>query len=179
MTGIDYHGLQLERVRRLLRPGLQTDEEKGDGNRCGKKIAKDSQNSYIFVSCKFRKKLYFRHNIHTILLILLIVLLTGFAVFGQNPLRTVNRDNGLPEIPDTLTLPVPDSLFFARDSISVTDSLLRLDSIVRTDSLFRLDSLDLLRKSSLEQPAFSGAKDSVRQDFSNGQRKMYYWETSR
>jgi lipopolysaccharide assembly outer membrane protein LptD (OstA) len=119
--------------------------------------------------------LYFRHNIHTILLILLIVLLTGFAVFGQNPLRTVNRGNGQPEIPDTLTLPVPDSLLFARDSISVTDSLLRLDSIVRADSLFRLDSLDLLRKSSLEQPAFSGAKDSVRQDFSNGQRKMYYW----
>ena len=105
---------------------------------------------------------------------MLIVLLTGFIVFGQNPLRTVNRGNGQPEIPDTLTL-LFDSLLFARDSISVTDSLLRLDSIVRADSLFRLDSLDLLRKSSLEQPAFSGAKDSVRQDFSNGQRKMYYW----
>ncbi len=35
--------------------------------------------------------------------------------------------------------------------------------------------MSMLSKSSLTRPAFSGAKDSLRQDFSNGRRKMYYW----
>ena len=51
----------------------------------------------------------------------------------------------------------------------------RRDSLRRADSTSRADSLSLLEKSSLTRPAFSGAKDSIRQDFSNGQRKMYYW----
>ena len=53
----------------------------------------------------------------------------------------------------------------------------RMDSLRRADSLAiaRRDSLDLLNKSSLEQPAFSTAKDSIITDFSNGQRKIYYY----
>ena len=52
-----------------------------------------------------------------------------------------------------------------------------LDSLRLADSLAtaRRDSLDLLHKSSLEQPAFSTAKDSIITDFSNGQRKIYYY----
>jgi len=51
------------------------------------------------------------------------------------------------------------------------------DSLRRTDSLAaaRKDSLDLLGKSSLDVPAFSTAKDSMITDFSNGQRKIYYY----
>ncbi|MGN0202597.1 MAG: putative LPS assembly protein LptD [Candidatus Cryptobacteroides sp.] len=64
----------------------------------------------------------------------------------------------------------PDSLLFQKDSI-----LLQRDSLRKADSLSRADSLDLLSKSSIKLPAFSGAKDSIRQDFSNGQRKMYYY----
>ena len=51
----------------------------------------------------------------------------------------------------------------------------KADSLRVADSTSRADSLFLLDKSSLSRPAFSGAKDSIRQDFSNGQRKMYYW----
>ena len=70
----------------------------------------------------------------------------------------------LRQLPDSLVLP-------ARP-----DSLARLDSLARPDSTLsaRRDSLDLLGKSSLEQPAFSTAKDSIITDFSGGNRKIYY-----
>ena len=63
----------------------------------------------------------------------------------------------------------PDSARFSRP--------VRLDSLRRADSLAtaQKDSLDLLTKSSLERPAFSTAKDSIITDFSNGQRKIYYY----
>ncbi len=63
--------------------------------------------------------------------------------------------------------------------VSATARTLRQepDSLRRADSLAaaRKDSLDLLGKSSLEVPAFSTAKDSMITDFSNGQRKIYYY----
>ncbi len=43
------------------------------------------------------------------------------------------------------------------------------------DSLAKADSIRLLRASSLERPAFSGAKDSIIEDFSNGKRIIYYY----
>lgn len=64
---------------------------------------------------------------------------------------------------DTLTAAERDSLTFRRDSIA------------RADSLFRSDSLALLSKSSLERPAFSGARDSIVEVFSNGERLIYYY----
>ena len=66
----------------------------------------------------------------------------------------------------------PDSLATSADSLAFrSDSLLRADSI----AIARRDSLDMLKKSSLEVPAFSTAKDSIVTDFSNGQRKIYYY----
>ena len=57
--------------------------------------------------------------------------------------------------------------------------LARRDSLHRLDSLHRVDSVELLGKSSLEVPAFSNAADSIISDFSNGQRRIYYYgETS-
>ena len=61
---------------------------------------------------------------------------------------------------------------------SQLDSLIlaaRLDSLHRADSIARRDSLDLLKKSSLERPAFTTAKDSIITDFTGGQRKIYYY----
>ena len=49
------------------------------------------------------------------------------------------------------------------------------DSIHLADSIARSDSLDLLGRSSLSRPAFSGAKDSIITDFSNGRRVLYYY----
>lgn len=73
-----------------------------------------------------------------------------------------------------------------RDAIlteSVTDTLpeisdsLRhvMDSTHRADSIAARDSIDLLHKSSLEVPAFTTARDSVVEDFSDGKRVIYYY----
>lgn len=49
------------------------------------------------------------------------------------------------------------------------------DSLHAADSVHRADSMALLGKSSLERPAFSTARDSIVQDFSNGNRLIYYY----
>lgn len=104
--------------------------------------------------------------------------LTGLTMFGQDvrrnrSLRKASVAQFTPDSirPAAVTLPqAKDSLPPAEDSIAR-----RRDSLRVADSTSRADSLFLLDKSSLTRPAFSGAKDSIRQDFSNGQRKMYYW----
>lgn len=53
--------------------------------------------------------------------------------------------------------------------------LARRDSIAKADSLARRDSIALLGKSSLTQPAFSEARDSIVEVFTNGSRKIYYY----
>ncbi|MCM1177791.1 MAG: hypothetical protein NC308_10905 [Clostridium sp.] len=64
----------------------------------------------------------------------------------------------------------------AVDTVQLPDSVKAVrDSIARADSTSRADSLDLLHKSSLERPAFSTAKDSVVEDFSNGKRMIFYY----
>ena len=50
-----------------------------------------------------------------------------------------------------------------------------MDSTHRADSIASQDSLRLLEKSSLQTPAFTMAKDSVIEDFSNGKRIIYYY----
>lgn len=102
-----------------------------------------------------------------------VAFLTGLTVFAQNPLRARRSSRVSAEaVPDTTQPQVPDSLA-VRDSVpAVLDSLsLRRDSIGRA----RADSLDLLEKSSISKPAFSAAKDSSKQVFADGQRKMFYW----
>ena len=58
----------------------------------------------------------------------------------------------------------------------VSDSMRAvMDSTHRADSIASQDSLRLLEKSSLQAPAFTMAKDSVIEDFSNGKRIIYYY----
>lgn len=64
---------------------------------------------------------------------------------------------------DTLTLAQQDSIKNVRDSIH------------RADSIFRADSAELAGKSSLDFPAFTEAKDSIVENFSNGQRLITYY----
>lgn len=61
--------------------------------------------------------------------------------------------------------------------VTAPDSLelARRDSIHRADSIHREDSIAFLGKSSLTAPAFSVAKDSIVEVFSDGQRKIYYY----
>ena len=62
------------------------------------------------------------------------------------------------------------------DSVVVTDSLRAVrDSLHRADSLFKADSTALQKQSSLDAPAFTDAKDSVVEVFTDGQRKIYYY----
>ena len=78
---------------------------------------------------------------------------------------------------DAVHLPRPDSLFTPpADSTELAASPDSLRSRNR-DSLrmARQDSLDLLHKSSLEHPAFSTAKDSTIEVFSDGHRIIYYY----
>ena len=108
-----------------------------------------------------------------------VAFLTGLTVFGQNPRRDrraarvaarTEKDMEKEQVPDTLV--VKDTLALKDTIPEIKDSLtLRRDSISRA----RADSLDLLKKSSISKPAFSAAKDSSKQVFTDGQRKMYYW----
>lgn len=115
---------------------------------------------------------------YNIILVAVLAALTGLTMFGQDVRRnrSLRKTSGAQFTPDSIrpaagTLPqAKDSLPPAEDSIAR-----RRDSLRVADSTSRADSLFLLDKSSLTRPAFSGAKDSIKQDFSNGQRKMYYW----
>lgn len=53
--------------------------------------------------------------------------------------------------------------------------LARRDSLHKADSLFKRDSVAMLKNSSLTQPAFSTARDSIVEVFTDGQRKIYYY----
>ncbi|MBQ8062029.1 MAG: LPS-assembly protein LptD [Bacteroidales bacterium] len=102
---------------------------------------------------------------------MLVIALTGLSMFGQNPRRNRRQRGAHTEsVRDTTREQLPDSLRVKLDSTR----MLR-DSIRLADSTSRADSLDLLGKSSISKPAFSAAKDSSRQVFVDGQRKMFYW----
>lgn len=66
---------------------------------------------------------------------------------------------------------------YNRDSVPpLTDSMrFILDSLRVVDSLFKIDSAALQQKSSLDRPAFSTAKDSTVEVFSNGHRLIYMY----
>lgn len=113
----------------------------------------------------------FKKHTYNIILVAALAALTGLTMFGQDVRRnrSLRKASVAQFTPDSIR-PAAGTLPPAEDSIAR-----RRDSLRVADSTSRADSLFLLDKSSLTRPAFSGAKDSIRQDFSNGQRKMYYW----
>ena len=62
-----------------------------------------------------------------------------------------------------------------KEAVLDSAAIARRDSLHRADSLFKIDSVALLGKSSLERPAFSTARDSIVEVFSDGQRMIYYY----
>lgn len=107
----------------------------------------------------------------------MFILLTGISSFSQVDRRTrrqsarrearsqsAEENAGPVSIQDT-TL----------NTAELQEMLERRDSIARADSLNRSDSLYLLSKSSLERPAFSQARDSIVEVFSEGKRMVYYY----
>ena len=100
------------------------------------------------------------------LVAIMLLVFCSFTVSSQDDrrLRRGRRGDQLLEQADSLQVP------------EITDSMRAVrDSIHRADSAFRVDSVNMLRKSSLEAPAFTTAKDSIVEDFSNGKRMIYYY----
>ncbi|MBQ7772171.1 MAG: LPS-assembly protein LptD [Bacteroidales bacterium] len=106
------------------------------------------------------------------LAVLLLLSLCCHSLFSQDDRRNRRPRRGeRKEQVVTDTLPVmSDSLRAVNDSIAA-----RLDSIATADSIARVDSMEMLKKSSLDAPAFTAARDSIIEDFSNGQKKIYYY----
>ncbi len=109
-------------------------------------------------------------NIIYLLITLLLVFSGSVAASAQNDRRTrrearrAARSEAAAGLPDSLALEPLDAA--ALDSLA---------SVARADSLHRADSLSLLGKSSLERPAFSGARDSIVEVFTEGKRMVYYY----
>ena len=62
-----------------------------------------------------------------------------------------------------------------REVVLDSAEIARRDSIHVADSIWRADSAAMRSKSSLEVPAFSTAKDSIVEVFTDGQRMIYYY----
>ena len=115
------------------------------------------------------------------LVVFILLVISSFTLSSQEDRRArrVKRDiQRIEAAPDSLSLKdLPDSLPPLDDSLkAINDSIaFAKDSIARADSIFRKDSLEMLKKSSLEAPAFTAAKDSIVEDFSDGKRMIYYY----
>ena len=94
---------------------------------------------------------------------MLLLVLSSFSLSSQDD-RRERRNRRSREALDSLETPV------------ISDSARAvLDSIHRADSIEAVDSMNMLRKSSLEAPAFTTAKDSIIEDFSDGKKMIYYY----
>ena len=107
---------------------------------------------------------------YTALALIFMLMLCPFA-FAQNQKEKVGRKRAKVELKDS------SARKELKDSIPVlSDSVLHVrDSLMKADSIARKDSADLLGKSSLDMPAFTAAKDSIIEDFSNGKKMIYYY----
>ena len=94
---------------------------------------------------------------------MLLLVLSSFTLSSQDD-RRERRNRRAREAMDSLEVPVMS------DSARAV-----LDSIHRADSIEALDSMKMLSKSSLEAPAFTTAKDSIIEDFSDGKKMIYYY----
>lgn len=110
-----------------------------------------------------------RHLRHIFLIITLLTL-AAITADGQRRDRFRGRGNDDSNNPlasqiykDTTTKVIPDSVKF------------RLDSLHRVDSLNRIDSAALMKESSIDRPAFSAAKDSLKESFVDGRQILYYY----
>lgn len=99
------------------------------------------------------------------LAVIMLLVLSSFTVSSQDDRRSRRARRAAAEaVTDTVAVPeISDSLRAVRDSIA------------RVDSLAAVDSVNMLKKSSLEAPAFTVARDSIVEDFSDGKRLIYYY----
>ena len=96
-----------------------------------------------------------------------LLLICGIAdAQRRERVRNVKKNNSglvVPIFKDTTKEIIPDSV------------LVKMDSIRKADSVARVDSAELMKHSSLEFPAFSEAKDSLKEVFRDGHQILYYY----
>ncbi len=115
------------------------------------------------------------------LTVLMLLVLSTFTLTAQEarrnrPSRRAMQKFELPDPKDETKKDI-DSLSVNLDSLKAAQDSIRFvrDSIAHADSIFRRDSVAMLEKSSLEAPAFTTARDSIIEDFSNGKKLIYYY----
>ena len=100
------------------------------------------------------------------LIVGILLILSTFTVSSQDDRRSRRLRRNQSPVEMTADTAAPE----------LNDSIIRVrDSIARADSIHRADSVSLLQKSSLDVPAFTTARDSIVEDFSNGKRLIYYY----
>ena len=111
-----------------------------------------------------------RNNLqNAVLAVLTLLVLCSFMLPSSQDNRRSRRRGK--KATTEVAAPVLDSAQKAAE-----DSLKAVrDSIHLADSIFRADSVEMLSKSSLERPAFSTARDSIIEDFSEGRQMIYYY----
>ena len=92
-----------------------------------------------------------------------LMVLCSFTLSSQEDNRRSRRNRRQTEAVADSTHHISDSLRAVRDSIAFADSTEAADSIA------------MLKKSSLDVPAFTAARDSIIEDFSNGKQIIYYY----
>ena len=98
--------------------------------------------------------------------------LVALAVIGFDASA---QHTGRRKTPAAATSPFSSNVFVKKIVEPDSLELARRDSVHRADSLFKADSAALQSKSSLAKPAFSSARDSIVEVFTNGQRMIYYY----
>ena len=100
-----------------------------------------------------------------LLVAITLLIISSLTVSSQDDRRS-RRNRQKAALKEAVTDTVPE----------ISDSMQAiLDSTALADSLFAADSIEMLNKSSLDQPAFTAARDSIIEDFSEGKRMIYYY----
>ena len=107
---------------------------------------------------------------------LMLLVFSSFTLSSQEDRRS-RRLRRSEQVSKSDIRDLTDSLDINTDSLpALKDSaLIARDSIAKADSIFRQDSLAMLKKSSLDAPAFTAARDSIIEDFSDGKKLIYYY----
>ena len=114
----------------------------------------------------YRKVKQFIATDRLVAVAVLLLLISSFTVSSQEDRRSRrNRMKDLSEKTEQVG-----------DTVAVSDSMrAAMDSAFVADSVSRADSVALLNKSSLDMPAFTTARDSIVEDFTDGKRMIYYY----
>ena len=100
------------------------------------------------------------------LVAIMLLILSTFTVSSQDDRRRRRERRNAEISAESSATGVPE----------LTDSMRAVrDSIALADSIRKADSLSILSKSSLDAPAFTAARDSIVEDFSNGKKMIYYY----